>query len=168
MYSWISNYEITSDGNGNIEILNYTVNDDKNHASPPPSSLAKSFWSAPLRNLCLAKMPLAPTPHNRINSIVNRILSMLQPTTKSQALSEADFSGIASSTSTARLSLSPIRRCPNFCSSKAFQIMTDFSSHTFYEGDWIVQRGKSVCLKNSLSSQTKIVCIRCMYSLVWT
>lgn len=108
------------------------------------------------------------TPHNRINNIVNRILSMLQPTTKSQALSEADFSGIASSTSTARLSLSPIRRCPNFCSSKAFQIMTDCSSHTFYEGDWIVQRGKSVCLKNSLSSQTEIVCIRCMYSLVWT
>lgn len=28
---------------------------------------------------------------------------MLQPATKSQALSEADFSGIASSTSTARL-----------------------------------------------------------------
>lgn len=167
MYSWISNYEITSDGNGNIEILNYTVNDVKTMHPLPPLRLPRV--SDPQ---CSETAPSSPghkqTPHNRINNIVNRILSMLQPTTKSQALSEADFSGIASSTSRARLSLSPIRRCPNFCSSKAFQIMTDCSSHTFYEGDWIVQRGKSVCPKNSLSSQTKIVCIRCMYSLVWT
>lgn len=47
---------------------------------------------------------------------------MLQPTTKSQALSEADFSGIASSTSTARLSYRRSEDAQIFAPQKLFKL----------------------------------------------
>lgn len=40
----------------------------------PPSSLAKNFWSAPLRNLWLAKMPLAPPVTNKPHTTILIIL----------------------------------------------------------------------------------------------